>query len=116
MNSNKYPDYFTEYEIPDINNFKDINNKKLYKYIANPYNDNKTKKELAFEYFYYFSRGKEHILFQEYQNKYGFKNMSTNLIVPYIDEYNKTINDIIILCHPEDCERIAKKHLKKLSF
>ena len=110
---NKYPDYFTEYEIPDIINFKEISNINLYKHIPNPFNKGKTKKELALEYFYYYARGKEHILFKKYQEKYGVLGMSTNLVVPYIDEYNKTINDIIILCHPDDCERIAKNHLKK---
>lgn len=38
--------------------------------------------------------------------------MSSNIHLPYINE-NGVVKDLILLCHPNDCSRITKKHLKK---
>jgi len=55
-------------------------------------------------------KGKQHILFSDYQLTYG-KNLSTNINIPYIKKY--IVRDLIIINHPDDAERLANKHIKK---
>lgn len=111
---NKYPDYFTEYTIP---NFKNTNIKHEYndylsKILPSPIK-NKNRIQILQNIFNYFLDGKEFILYQKYQQKYG-QNMSSNFVIPYYDEYNKKIVDMVILCNPNDCMRIAKEHFNKI--
>ena len=57
--------------------------------------------------------GKDHILFKNFQKIHG-KSLSENIVVPYLDITNSILTDLIILSHPEDCEKIANKHIKKM--
>lgn len=57
--------------------------------------------------------GKDHLLYMKYQNKYG-NGLSENLLIPYLDISNKCITDLLVLSHPDDCERIACKHVQKM--
>lgn len=52
-------------------------------------------------------------LWESWQQRSG-GNYSSNLLIPYYDEYNDTICDLIILCHPDDCQRIAASHIQKM--
>ncbi len=121
MNKNKYPDYFTEYSLPNfINNEVKTNlNFRLHKYLASPLCDStkyKSIKGIVLHIFKYFAVGKEHILFTKYQNIYGDNRMSTNFIIPFYDEYNNIITDMIVLCDPNDCMNIAKNHVNKSPY
>ena len=57
--------------------------------------------------------GKDHILFHNYQ-KYLGCGLSDNIIIPYLDIHNLVLTDLILLSNPNDSERIAKKHIKKM--
>ena len=51
-------------------------------------------------------------LIREYQVKYGNGSWSENVLVPY--KIGKEIHNLIIINHPEDAERLANKHIKKM--
>ena len=55
-------------------------------------------------------KGKQHILFSDYQLKYGV-NLSTNINIPYIKDY--IVRDLLVINNHEDAERLANKHIKK---
>ena len=57
--------------------------------------------------------GKDHILFKNYQ-KIHARSLSDNIVIPYLDIVNSTLTDLILINDPNDCERIAMKHTKKM--
>ena len=57
--------------------------------------------------------GKDHILFKNYQIVHA-RGLSDNIVIPYLDVANSTLTDLILLSDPDDCERIARKHTKKM--
>ena len=110
---NKYPDAFTEYKPPNFNTKKTKYNKDLYKSFPTPIKNN-NQKNIANKIYKYFLRGSEHKLFMKYQQIYANDySLSANIVIPYYDQYNDTMTDMILLCDPRDCERIAKTHLQK---
>lgn len=61
-------------------------------------------------------KGKQHLLITKYQQKYG-NSLSCNITIPYTykDEKKvKIIKDLVIINNPEDAERIANTHIKKM--
>lgn len=109
----KYPDYFTEYKMPNIktNNIK--YNKELYKLFPTPIKNNNNR-EILYRIFTYFVHGVEYKLFQKYQEEYANDyTLSANIVIPYYDEHYDMITDIVLLCDPRDCQRIAKTHIQK---
>ena len=58
----------------------------------------------------YSKKGKQHILFSDYQLTYG-KNLSTNINIPYVK--NNIVRDLLIINHPDDAERLTNNHIKK---
>ena len=58
-------------------------------------------------------KGLLHILYMDYLSKLGF---SSNIILPYYDEYNKNIRDLIVINNPDDAERLALTHVKKTPY
>ena len=57
--------------------------------------------------------GKDHILFKNFQHLHA-KSLSDNIVVPYLNIENYELTDLIILNNPEDCYKIANKHIKKM--
>ena len=57
--------------------------------------------------------GKDHILFKNYQKRYA-KSLSDNIVIPYLDIANSTLRDLILISDPDDCQRVAMKHTKKM--
>ena len=57
--------------------------------------------------------GKDHILFKNYQKLYA-RSLSDNIVVPYLDLVNLKLRDLVIISNENDCERIARKHVKKM--
>ena len=115
-----FPDYFTEYKKPNIKECYDIRvNPSLRKNIVTPYTDSKyiSLKQILKETYYHFTKGTDMKLFTNYQRKYsptGSNYMSNNLLIPYYNEYDDSIRDLVLLCHPDDCQRIASTHVKKM--
>ena len=110
---NKYPDLFTEYTPPNFNTKNVKYNTDLYELLPTPIQNNNQKYILQ-EIYKYFLIGLEHKIFMKYQEKYANDNtLSSNIVIPYYDRYNNTNTDMILLCDPRDCERIAKTHLQK---
>ena len=63
--------------------------------------------------------GQLHLLYSNFQITYGDYGLLTNINVPYIDlikstKKNKVICDLIIINNPEDAERLANNHIKKI--
>lgn len=113
--NNKYPDYFTEYKLPNFKNAQNKCNTNLHNLFPTPITDTNYKNvnHILYEIFTHFAQGTEFNLYIKYQKKYGTRSMSDNFLIPFYDEHNKIITDLVILCHPDDCERIAKSHLNK---
>ena len=81
----KYVDFFTENKIQlNLDNIKDETSKKLIRQIPGPMRDTDLIQVLKTIY-YNFVRGRKHILFTQYQNKYGTQEMSSNILLPYIN-------------------------------
>ncbi|OUU49858.1 MAG: hypothetical protein CBC28_00060, partial [Flavobacteriaceae bacterium TMED68] len=38
----------------------------------------------------------------------------SNIVLPYLDIHNLTLTDLILISNPNDCERIANIHIKKM--
>lgn len=57
--------------------------------------------------------GKDHILFKNYQKLYA-EGLSDNIVLPYLDIVNSKLTDLILLSDPDDCQRIALNHTKKM--
>lgn len=58
-------------------------------------------------------KGSLHILYQKYLST---TNESSNLILPYYDEYSSQLRELIIINNPKDAERLAAKHIKKTPY
>ena len=109
---NKYIDFFTDNKLQvDLNNIRDHTNKKLIKQIGGPLQDTNLKQVLI-TINNNFEDGRKHLLFTEYQKKYGKQQMSSNIHIPYLNKEG-IVKDFIILCHPNDCKRITETHIKK---
>lgn len=57
--------------------------------------------------------GKGHLLFHNYL-KYFCHGTSNNMVVPYLDISQLVLTDLVVLSHPDDCERVAKRHTTKM--
>ena len=57
--------------------------------------------------------GKDHILFKNYQKVHA-RGLTDNIVIPYLDITKKELKDLILISDPDDSERIAKKHIKKM--
>ena len=57
--------------------------------------------------------GKDHILYKNFQNLYG-NSLSSNIVLPHLDIASLTLTDLILVSDPDDCERLAQKHIKKM--
>ena len=57
--------------------------------------------------------GKDNILFKNYQKLHA-RSLSDNIVIPYLDIANSTLTDLILISDPDDCQRIAMKHTKKM--
>ena len=113
MNKEKYKDFFTEYNFNTIN-YKEIEDKtdhNLRKIVPGPLNDNNVGKVLK-EYYKYFLRGIEHEYIRLNAIKYGGNELS-NILIPSLED-NKYIKDLIIILDPDDCQRLGRKHIKKM--
>ena len=120
MKRSEFNDIFTEnsnislYQDRILSKFKKKTNQSLYKLFYGPVSEYENDYIDVLKYIEEESRnGKNHILFQHYQKKYP-RGYSENIIIPYLDIYNRSLTDLIILSNPDDCERIAKKHVKKM--
>jgi len=96
-------------------------NTKLFREISNPlilkYSHNnlinilkklkKTEKE-----------GKLLTLYEKYMFKEGNINYSTNLVIPYMDNFSnkekKVLRELVIINNPQDAERLANSNIKKV--
>jgi len=60
--------------------------------------------------------GSDHLLFEKFTRKFGDKGLSSNIVIPFLNFYNKTptIQDLVIINDPEDSRRIGTKHVKKM--
>jgi len=115
--SSKYPDYFTEYQHPVFHKKCIVQNPQLRSFFISPYtsscNHNSEITSLLKESYTHFLNGTTMKLWETWQQNRG-GNYSSNMLIPYYDEYNDTIRDLIILCHPDDCQRIAMSHVQKM--
>ena len=59
------------------------------------------------------NKGLLHILYTKYLYSHG---LSTNIVIPYLDNYNSKIRDLVIINNSSDAERITEKHLKKTPY
>ena len=63
--------------------------------------------------------GKLHLLYEKYQRSYGDQGLASNINIPYFDigrsTNTKIIRDLIIVNNPDDAERMANTHIKKVS-
>jgi cytochrome P450 len=60
--------------------------------------------------------GSDHLFYEELTRKFGDNDLSSNILVPFLNVYNKTptIQDLVIINDPEDSKRLATKHVKKM--
>jgi cytochrome P450 len=58
-------------------------------------------------------RGLLHILYNNYSTFYG---LSSNMVIPYYDEYHSKLTELVIINNPEDVEKILMKHTKKTPY
>ena len=61
----------------------------------------------------YSKKGLLHILYNKYLRYLGH---SSNIILPYYNEYNMDRTEIVIINNPEDAERISEDHIKKTPY
>ena len=67
------------------------------------------------------SRGKILYLYKSYQELYGDRKLSSNIVVPMVDYFfsrkqdNKKVVSLVVVNDPDDAERLAGDHIKKLS-
>lgn len=117
----KLRDLFTEKKIQKslyhheiLSKYKKNSNKHLYNIISSPVkNYNEEYLTILKNIEKQSKLGKDHILFMNYQ-KYFCNGLSDNIILPYLDISNLVLTDLILLSNPDDCERITKKHIKKM--
>ncbi len=137
---NKYKDVFTErmntsifFERKNLERCIDKMDYSLHTKIASPISeiflrDMKIKKRSKYKDIYEIlneinnemKSGKDHILYQYYQEKYGDLGLSTNILIPYLDIYDlkkgkpPEIKELIVISHEEDSDRIASSHVNKM--
>ena len=119
--SSKLRDLFTEkyskvslYGDKLISKYDKKSNKALYEILNSPVkNYNNEYLEILKNIETQSKIGKDHLLFYNYQKHFG-NGLSDNIIVPYLDINNFVLTDLILLSNKDDCERIAKKHIKKM--
>ena len=62
--------------------------------------------------------GKLLTLYEKYMFKEGKINYSTNLVIPYMDNFSnkrkKILRELVIINNPEDAERLANSNIKKV--
>ena len=119
---NKYRDLFTEKNISELSlyhakmlkNYKKKSNKHLYEVISSPVKNYDEEYLTILKNIEKQSKlGKDHILFKNYQ-KYFCNGLSDNIIIPFLDISNFTLTDLVLISNPDDCERLTKKHIKKM--
>ena len=59
------------------------------------------------------SKGILHILYMKYLSSLSY---SSNILIPYYDEYNDKICDLVVINNPDDAERIAFNHVGKTPY
>jgi cytochrome P450 len=59
------------------------------------------------------SKGVLHIQYMKYLSSLSY---SSNMLLPYYDEYNDKICDLIVINNPDDAERIAFNHVRKTPY
>jgi len=74
-----------------------------------PYMD---KKKLSTDYFKSILLGYNHTYIMKLLEKYGY---SSNICLPLVNKWRGDIrvDNLVIISHPEDAERICKRHIKK---
>jgi cytochrome P450 len=75
--------------------------------------EHKNNSDLLFEIMDEENKGKLHILYSTFLKKYGY---SSNLLIPYYDEINSKVVNMIVINNPDDVERITMKHVKKTPY
>jgi hypothetical protein len=65
------------------------------------------------------AEGMNHLVFTEMQRRYCNGSMSANFVIPYISFTRDNVEpprltNLVVLAHPDDCERIARAHVKKI--
>ena len=73
---------------------------------------NKPKEKILKEILQETEKGSLLRLIREYQIKYGDGSWNNNILVPY--QLNDKIRNLVIVNHPDDAERLANKHIKKM--
>ena len=58
-------------------------------------------------------KGLLHVLYENYLKDYS---LSDNLLIPYYDEKSSSIQNLVVINHPEDAERLLEKHTKKSPY
>lgn len=59
------------------------------------------------------TKGMLHILYMKYLSSFSY---SSNMLIPYYDDYNDEIRDLIVINNPDDAERITFNHVKKTPY
>ena len=75
--------------------------------------NNKSRVEVINDIRYADNNGMKHILYYEYDKLYGY---SKNILVPYLEENNTSVNNLIIINNPEDALKLAETHVKKSPY
>ena len=90
-----------------LNYVEEDNSKNIYNLLT-PYEN---KKKLITDYFKSIIGGYNHVFI----TKHLGNNLSQNILLPLLNDWNGkvTIDNIVIISHPLDSQRIAKKHIKK---
>ena len=107
-------------EIPD-RCFEDSFEGKAAAHVATvlpgPLQQNKTKREVLKELSVAGDSGANYAKWREIQEEYCHQGASSNFVVPTVIRSRKPgetfVTNRVVLCHEEDCERIAKNHVKK---
>ena len=73
----------------------------------------KNQKEVLFEILEETEKGSLLRLIRDYQIKYGDGSWNNNILVPYKNK--NRFENLVIINHPDDAERLANKHIKKMS-
>ena len=111
------PNFFSSRE--DILNFdyskiEDYINSSIdQSFIINNLSPSKNKNQLLIRYYKSILFGQNHIFISKILN--DLNNPSANICLPLFNQWNDevSIDNIIIINHPEDAERISKMHVKK---
>ena len=108
----KYVDFFTENNLKkvDLDSFSDKTTLYLRRF-PGPLQDH-TVKDVIRDIHVALLKGRQHRLYAKYQNTYGTQGMSSNILVPFL--HDGIARDMIILCHPDNCSRIARNHVRKV--